>query len=210
MEPPIKPGETWRLTVYGRAVPQGDLTAMPLMKRGTKQPIIGKGGRPIINQVHSNAKALKPWRQEVAMTAIASGWPGAGIAAIDEALIVGITFYFARPDGHYGTGRNAGVLKDSSPLYPEKTGGDLDKLARATLDSLTGIIWHDDKRIVTLPVRRRYGTPERAVISVRRPRARTVGELRELRGVDPVGAEALADELQLDLFAALPTSGVAV
>lgn len=204
MNAPIQPGETWRLEVKGRPIPQGDLTAMPLMKRGSRAPVLGKGGRPIVNQVHSNAETLKPWRQEVAMSAVAAGWPAMGVAELDEALIVQVTFYFTRPESHFGTGRNAGVIKDSAPLYPERTGGDVDKLARAVLDSLTGIVWKDDKRIVTLPVRRRYGPQERMVLTVRRPRARTVGELRRLRDLNPIVADAIADELQLDLFAALP------
>lgn len=138
------------------------------------------------------------------MSAVAAGWPAMGFGELDEALVVQITFYFTRPDTHFGTGRNAGVIKDSAPLYPEKTGGDLDKLTRAVLDALTGIVWKDDKRIVTLPVRRRYGPQERMVLTVRRPRARTIGDLRRLRDLNPLVAEAIADELQLDLFAALP------
>lgn len=207
MNPPIGPGETWRLEVKGRPTPQGDLAPQPIMRRtpgGKLVPVIGRGGRPVVKLRHANDKALKPWRQEVAMMAVAAGWPAMGVAELDEAMIVQITFYFTRPDTHFGTGRNAGVLKDSAPLYPEKTGGDVDKLARGVLDALTGIVWKDDKRIVTLPVRRRYGPQERMVLTVRRPRARTVGDLRRLRDLNPLVAEALDRELQLDLFAALP------
>jgi len=203
MEPPIAPGETWRMTVLGKPHPQGDLSAMPIQRRDGS-PVLGKGGRPIINQVHSNQKTLKPWRGEIAQTAVACGWPGMGLAAIDEALIVRLDFYFARPASHYGTGRNAGVLKDSAPLYPEQSGSDVDKLARAVLDALTGIVWKDDKRIVTLPLRRRYGAQERLELSVRRPLVRTVGDLRRMRDLNPLAAESLAAELQLDLLAALP------
>lgn len=204
MNAPIEPGETWRMTVVGHPSPQGDLTARPLMRKSEKGlvPVIGKGGRPIVKQVHSNKDVLHPWRGDIAQTAVAMGWPGLGVAALDEALLVRITFYFTRPDGHFGTGRNAGVLKDSAPLYPEKTGADLDKLARAALDALTGLVWKDDKRIVTLPLRRRYALQERMEIAVRRPRAQTIGDLRRLRDMNPLLADAMADELQLDLFAA--------
>lgn len=210
MGAPIEPGETWRMTVLGHPVPQGDLTGRPLMKKGGGGPVVGQGGRPIVVQAHTNAKALKPWRQDVAMTAVASGWPGMGVGELDEALFVRLTFYVSRPDSHFGTGRNAGVLKDSAPLYPERSGADSDKLARSVLDSLTGIIWKDDKRIVTLPVRKRYGTPERLELAVRRPRARTVGDLRRLRDMNPLLADELADELQLDLFAAAHAAAEAV
>lgn len=204
MEPPIKPGETWRLVVKGHPTPQGDLTAMPLMRKGGGGPVIGKGGRPIVNLVHANAKVLKPWRQDIAQLAVASGWPALGLAAIDEAVFLRVTFYFERPATHTGTGRNAGVLKDSAPLYPETTGADLDKLTRAVMDALTGIVWRDDKRVVTLAPRRRFGTPERVEIAVRRPRLRTVGELRALRdsGLEGSLVDDLSEQLRLETSAA--------
>lgn len=211
MDAPIAPGESQKLIVYGRAVPQGDLTAMPLMKRGTKEPVRGKGGRVIVNQVHSNASSLKPWRQEIAGVAIEAGWPALGLAALDEAMQLQVTFFVKRPEAHFGTGRNAGILKDSAPLDPETSGGDVDKLARAVLDALTGIVFKDDKRVTVLRVKRRYGTPERAEITIRRPRVRTVGDLRAYRAQDPEWAEYLADDLQLDLFSAIkdPDQGTA-
>lgn len=205
MECPIKPGETWRMRCVGRPVPQGDLTAFALTRRDGS-PVIGKGGRQIVNQTHSNAKALKPWRNDIAEQAIKTGWPGLGVCALDEAVVVQLTFFFTRPASDFGTGRNAGVLKDGALLYPEKTGGDLDKLTRSVLDALTGIVWKDDKRIVTLRPRRRYAGQEAVEVAVRRPMVRTVGELRRLRDLNPLLADALAAELQLDLFAGLASS----
>lgn len=205
---PIGPGETWRMTVVGRAVPQGDLSAVPLQRRDGS-PVIGKGGRQIVNMIHSNEKTLKPWRQEIAQAAVMAGWPGGGLAALEEAVLVRITFDFTRPAAHEGTGRNAGIIKDSAPLYPEKTGGDVDKLARAVLDALTGHVWKDDKLIVGLSVRRRYAQQERIHVTVRRPRVRTVAALRELRDRNPLAAEAIDHELQMDLFAALPSTETA-
>lgn len=213
MEPPIAPGETWRMTVHGTPAPQGSKQAHPVMRKnpagGNPIPVLGKGGRPIVNMKDDSEKRLKPWRSDIAQTAIANGWPGMGLAELDEALVVQIVFYVKRPESHFGTGRNAGVLKDSAPLYPEKSGDDVDKLARGALDALTGIVWKDDRRIVTLPLRRRYGTPERMELSVRRPRAITVGDLRRLRDLNPLAAEAIDRELQLDLLAAIPAAEVA-
>ena len=204
MEPPIQPGETWRMTVISKPAPQGSKTSRPVMRwdaeLGKRVPVL-KNGVPVVNTTEQNKQRLKLWRNDVANAAIGNGWPGLGLAALDEAVVVQLTFFFTRPEGHYGTGRNANVLKDSSPLYPEKTGEDLDKLERAVLDALTGIVWKDDRRVVTMPSRRRYGTPERMDVAVRRLRATTVGELRRLRDVNPVLAGQLADGLQLDLFA---------
>lgn len=210
LEPPIAPGETFRFVVFGHPTGQGSMSAVPVMRRddaGARVAVMGRGGFPIVNVTDQKEKRLKPWRQEIALTAVANGWPGMGLAALDEPVIVRLTFYVARPAGHYGTGRNAGVLKDSAPLWPERTGDDVDKLARAALDALTGIVWRDDKRVVTLPLRRRYGSPERLEVAVRRPRARTVGDLRRLRDLNPVEADTIAEVLQLDLFAGVAVIG---
>ncbi len=51
-----------------------------------------------------------------------------------------LIFLQTRPKNHYGTGRNAGILKDSSPEYPVMQ-PDMDKLNRAIGDALTGIVW---------------------------------------------------------------------
>jgi Holliday junction resolvase RusA-like endonuclease len=216
MNPPIQPGESWKLVVFGHPTGQGSISAVAVMRtdeRGNRVPVYGKNGYPITNVKDQKAAKLKPWRNEIAAMAVTAGepkpWPALGLAMLDEPVIVRLVFYFARPDNHYGTGRNAGVLKDSAPLYPGSTGDDVDKLARSVLDALTGIVYRSDKRVVTLPARRRYGSPERVEITVRRPRLQTVGDLRRLRDLNPILAETLDNDLQLDLFAALPTKAVA-
>ena len=81
-------------------------------------------------------------------------------------VVVTIGFYFQRPKGHYGTGRNALAVRASAP--PQMTTmPDVDKLARCALDALSGVIFRDDAQIVTLHVGKRYGEPERAEIMVR-------------------------------------------
>ena len=52
-------------------------------------------------------------------------------------VCVDLEFYFRRPKNHFGTGKNAHTLKDSVPYHPCSR-GDVDKLARAVLDALTG------------------------------------------------------------------------
>lgn len=74
---------------------------------------------------------------------------------LQGALTVEAVFYFLRPKTHYGTGRNAGVLKESSPAYVT-TRPDLDKCARALADALTGIAWRDDSQIVTWKVSKEF------------------------------------------------------
>ena len=57
---------------------------------------------------------------------------------------VWLTFCFARPASHYGTGRNAGKLKPSAPPFHTKA-PDVDKLARLVLDAMenAGIVAND-------------------------------------------------------------------
>lgn len=103
----------------------------------------------------SNAKKLKPWRADVAgiaqEVAAHEGW-----TRLDAPALVRITFYMPRLKGHYGTGRNDGVLKPTAPKYVQAK-PDIDKLARAILDALTDAdILRDDSRVARLVVEKRY------------------------------------------------------
>ena len=129
--------------VIGLPVPQGDLTCQ------------GGKGKHIL--YHSNDKTLKPWREKI--TAAARRW-------IDETAPKGqpldgmLTWSLPRPLSHYGTGRNAGRLKDSAPLYPTER-PDVDKLTRAVFDAVkqSGRI-HDDALFVDATIRKRYATTQ--------------------------------------------------
>jgi crossover junction endodeoxyribonuclease RusA len=71
---------------------------------------------------------------------------------------VAITLRLARPAGHWGKGRNAGRLVPTAPAVPRGK-PDIDKLARSTLDSLTGIVFDDDSRVARLELRKIYAAP---------------------------------------------------
>jgi crossover junction endodeoxyribonuclease RusA len=81
-----------------------------------------------------------------------------------------VTFSLARPAGHYGTGRNAGIVRAGAPEFPA-TRPDLDKLARSTLDGLKSAgLYGDDGQVVILNVNKRYclnGEPPGAGIEIR-------------------------------------------
>lgn len=95
-------------------------------------------------------KKLKPWRAEViaaAREAYAVAMDGDAGPIMGPAY-VWARFYFARPKGHYGTGRNEGKIKSTAPLaYTSMP--DADKLQRALGDALAqaGVL-HDDRLIV--------------------------------------------------------------
>lgn len=137
-----------RLWVMGTPAPQGS-------KRH-----VGHG------RMVESSKAVGPWREAIVAEAKRQGAAG---AMIGDAAAVTVTFLLRRPASHYGTGRNAGVLKATAPKYP--TGRpDLDKTARAVLDALTqsGLI-ADDAIVVDLHARKRYaekGSPTGAIVEI--------------------------------------------
>lgn len=101
-----------------------------------------------------SSKKVAPWRDDVKaaaerqIEAEAHGiWdPFAG------PVHVFVVFQFARAAGHYGTGRNAGLLKTTAPRYPmgKTVHGDIEKLARSTFDALsTAGVFLDDKQVVS-------------------------------------------------------------
>ena len=54
-----------------------------------------------------------------------------------------------RPKGHYGTGKNAGKVKASSPIF-HTVKPDLDKLERGVGDGIAQICYGDDAVIVRM------------------------------------------------------------
>lgn len=143
---------------------------------GSKRAFRSKSGRMIVTD---DNPAQKGWQNNVSDAAMRvvdeEGWE----FVRDTPLAVGMTFYLSRPKGHFGTGRNAGVLKDSAQAFPAKK-PDTMKLVRAVEDALSGVLWRDDALIVDSRGVKLYGEPERVEVRVRLLTA-TAGELSTLR-----------------------------
>ena len=124
-------------------------------KRGFVNP---KTGRIVILE---DAKGNKDWRISVVAAALEAytGDPVGG------SLELGVEFRMPRPKGHYGTGRNAGQIRSSAPVFPT-TRPDLTKLWRSTEDALTGILWRDDAQIICQHVRKVFSKQTGACITV--------------------------------------------
>lgn len=123
-------------TVYGKPEPQGSTRAFVVK------------GRPIIT---SDNKKLKPWRQQVALTAQAVM---DGNVYLQDAAPIGVSvaFYFDRPK--------------SVKAAAKTTKPDIDKLLRGILDALTGIVFADDSQVIRCAATKQFDSPARAEISV--------------------------------------------
>lgn len=64
-------------------------------------------------------------------------------------------FYCKRPKNHYKTGKNANVLKDSSPKY-NVNNKDLDNMVKFVLDALNDKLYTDDSLIIEINCRKLY------------------------------------------------------
>jgi Holliday junction resolvase RusA-like endonuclease len=135
--------EAITFTVYGEAKPAGS-------KRAFVNP---KTGKPIVTDV--SGKAGRTWRSDVKAAAVEAM---DGRPPFDGPLSLSLVIYRERPRSHYGTGRNAGIVKSSAPDYPT-TRPDLTKLLRGIEDALSGIVYRDDSLIVDQHVVKRFGQP---------------------------------------------------
>ena len=128
--------KTITFTVLGQPQPQGSVRAFMV------------GGKPHLTS--DNAK-MKPWRQMVGVMALAER-PTQDVWAPKHAPVrVRLAFFLKAP-----------AKKRLLPAVKP----DLDKLCRAALDSMTGILWVDDGQVVELYARKLYGIPARTDIEV--------------------------------------------
>jgi Holliday junction resolvase RusA-like endonuclease len=146
----LHPGTRWsaRIELPGEPATQGSKRAI----------VPAKTGKAVL--IEANAR-LRPWQAELraAMLEVAPPEPLPG--AVKVFLRVGVV----RPRSHYGTGRNAQLLKPGAPLWPP-TGKDLDKIQRAIGDTGSGILWRDDRQIAAWEVRRQYDERPGIILSV--------------------------------------------
>lgn len=84
---------------------------------------------------------------------------------IDKPMFVEMEFFFSRPKSHYGTGRNEGIIKGSSPDFHTKK-PDSDNCVKFIFDSLNGIFWLDDSMICGHSVMKHYDQKPRTEVRV--------------------------------------------
>lgn len=86
-------------------------------------------------------------------------------APIDTPIRVDIDFYFSRPKGHYGTGKNANVLKDTAPIL-HTTKPDIDNCFKFVTDALSGVFYKDDNLICETHLKKLYSDKPRIEITI--------------------------------------------
>lgn len=123
-------------TVHGRAYPKGSMRAFNV--KGKKFPVL----------TSMTGKNLKTWEQTIRgeLQLVMSQTPKSTLMAMfDAPIAVGIRFHMPRPK----------KPKKKQTKYPT-TQPDVDKLARAAVDALSGIVFKDDAQVVALQVRKVY------------------------------------------------------
>lgn len=133
------------IDVLGTPAPKGSNRAMVRGGRAVFVP----GGSAV------NQNALKSWADSVrwSVQTFVSGQASPVFTHVP--LAVAIVFRIKRPGGHWA---KRGGLKPSAPQAPAVK-PDVDKLARSTLDALSGVVFDDDSRIVRLTVSKEYAQP---------------------------------------------------
>lgn len=141
--------------VLGTPAPKGSNRAITIAGKARFVP----GGSKV------NQQKLKGWDASVRERALEVLGPCLEPKYRAQPLVVELQFRLTRPGGHW---RPKGGLKPSAPIAPA-TKPDIDKLVRSTLDSLTGLVFDDDSRIVSMIVTKMYAAPgqEGALIMVR-------------------------------------------
>jgi len=124
------------------------------------------GGHFVTGSSAKNARDIKSWEGLVRAAVIETIGRRSSPFFTGVALRVRIAFAMARPAGHWTPKGGLSKSARDNP-YPAKK-PDIDKLVRCTLDGLTGSVFDDDCRVVSLSTTKRWAEPglEGAVIHV--------------------------------------------
>jgi hypothetical protein len=131
------------IRVYGTPAPGGSKNGF---RSGPACRVCGKRRGPIIMQ-DAGGDANAVWKATVAAYArqamAAQGWKKNEAPVCHDA---DCTFFIARPKSHFGTGKNAAVLKPNAPV-DHLVAPDSTKFWRPTEDALTHAgVWQDDSQ----------------------------------------------------------------
>jgi crossover junction endodeoxyribonuclease RusA len=121
--------------VQGTPIPKGSMRVVPTQR----------GPRVVYSSRVAHWENLI---REAALAAIPQHWP------VDASIEIDMVFVLPRPKYHR---RPNGTLREKYYEAPHMSHPDLDKLARAVLDALTGIAWRDDSQVGYMLATKEYG-----------------------------------------------------
>lgn len=112
-----------------------------------------------------------PGKQAKQMALFIQRWQQLGLAPVpkgdpSQGLVIECLFYVERPKKHFGTGRNAHVLKDRYRDCRPTGRPDLSNLVKLVEDALTTNAWADDDQIVRIIAEKDFGSRARTVVRV--------------------------------------------
>ena len=117
--------------------------------QGSKTPGIRKDGSVFVREANPS---LKDWRTAVNFV-LQGEWEG---PPLEGAVSVELHFLLLRPPS----------VSEKKRPYPSVM-PDIDKLARAALDAMTGIVFRDDAQVVRLDVTKAYAQESGLQLSAR-------------------------------------------
>lgn len=148
-EPRPKSRVVWKGPEFAAACAQ--------IARGLRGKAAQKALERALFVTHYVPRSAAAWRRDVETALKAAGFDplAEGVPAS-----VRMSFVVPRPKAHYGTGRNAGIVKERSrELHPVTRGaGDIDNICKATLDAAAPLTMHDDSQVIDLCAGKRYVT----------------------------------------------------
>ena len=174
------------IEVWGmKPVPKGSTTSGVVRKKGGEivMRTNAQGKQVPLVTTRDAAKGGKPWAVAVHKAAQEAYEhidfdPFERFGKRKTRVQILATFFFTRPNHHYGTGKNAGVLKDSAPAVPvDSDTADMDKLLRGVMDPLHGIAYLNDRQVADGLPAVRFGNRAGVIIRVRYPAIQTVGDM---------------------------------
>lgn len=107
-----------------------------------------------------SSKHVANWRAFARLCAV-QAMQGSEIAAKGKPVTVIVRFYFDRPQKHFNT---KGLKTDAPSQHTNKP--DADKLLRALLDSMTGVVFTDDSQACDITVVKQYNKAAHAQVVV--------------------------------------------
>jgi len=132
----------------GKPAPGGSKRAFPIYRgKGSERVFTGR-----VAVTDAAGQANKDWRANVVQSAF-NAMKESEMTPFDCAIKLELKFILPRPKNHY---RSNGQIKDSAPDWHTNR-PDAGKLARSTIDAMTGVCYRDDSQIAEEHATKKYG-----------------------------------------------------